>query len=305
MNASITVGYLYPEILGTFGDRGNLQAVLRRCAWRGICVEVTELGLGGRLSPGEVDLILIGSGTEARQRLIAGDLCAVKGPSIREAVDRGTALLAVGSGYELLGRYCQPADGAELPGACVFDSWTIRRSPDAAADVRTITAMRADRAIGDLVVSWGEELLVGFENHAGRTYLGPTAQPLGKTLAGFGNSGDGWEGVARGCAIGTNLRGPCLPRNPALADFLIRAAMLHRYGNADLAPLDDDLELAAHDVAVERVSREQPRIRRRQCAGSRGGSLPRPGWGGRAGRAGGPGRPARPQGRQLEIRSES
>ncbi len=285
MNASITVGYLYPEILGTFGDRGNLQAVARRCAWRGISVEVAELRMGDRLRPRDVDLILIGNGTEARQRLIAGDLCTVKGPAIREAVDRGAALLAVGSGYELLGRYCQPADGAELPGACIFDCWTIRRSPDAAADLRTITAMRADRAIGDLVVRWRGELLVGFENHAGRTYLGPAARPLGRTLAGFGNSGDGWEGVARGRAIGTYLRGPCLPRNPALADYLIQGALLHRYGDADLAPLDDDLERAAHDVAVARVRCEQPRAARHRRSGSRAGSLPRRGWR-RPGRAG-------------------
>jgi CobQ-like glutamine amidotransferase family enzyme len=249
---AITVGYLYPEIMSGYGDRGNLAAITRRCGWRGIAADVRELRLGDPVDPGEVDLFVIGNGGEFHQRLIATDLADVKGPGICEAVGDGAALLAVGAGYELLGRFYQPARGVELPGARLFDTWTIQQGADLTSASCTLAEARAGRAIGDLLVQWDAELLVGFENHSARTYLGPTARPLGQVVAGQGNNGDGGEGVRLGNAIGTYLRGPCLPRNPVLTDFLIRAALQRRYGEAELAPLPDQLEHAARDAAVAR-----------------------------------------------------
>lgn len=255
---AITVGYLYPEIMSGYGDRGNLAAITRRCGWRGIAADVRELRLGDPVDPGEVDLFVIGNGGEFHQRLIATDLADVKGPGICEAVDDGAALLAVGAGYELLGRFYQPARGVELPGARLFDTWTIQQGADLTSASCTLTEARAGRAIGDLLVQWDAELLVGFENHSARTYLGPTARPLGQVVAGQGNNGDGGEGVRLGSAIGTYLRGPCLPRNPVLADFLIHAALQRRYGEAELAPLPDQLEHAARDAAVARHQGSRP-----------------------------------------------
>ena len=264
---AITVGYLYPEIMSGYGDRGNLAAIVRRCGWRGIATDVRELRLGYRVDPDEVDLFLIGNGGEFHQRLIATDLADVKGPGICEAVGEGAALLAVGAGYELLGRFYQPSRGVELPGARLFDTWTIQQGADLTTASCTIAEARAGRAIGDLLVRWDcpdqgrrprEELLVGFENHSSRTYLGPTACALGQVVAGHGNNGDGSEGVRLGNAIGTYLRGPCLPRNPVLTDFLIRAALQRRYGEAELAPLPDQLEQAARDAAVARHQGSRP-----------------------------------------------
>lgn len=255
---AITVGYLYPEIMSGYGDRGNLAAITRRCGWRGIAADVRELRLGDPVDPGEVDLFVIGNGGEFHQRLIATDLADVKGPGICEAVGDGAALLAVGAGYELLGRFYQPARGVELPGARLFDTWTIQQGADLTSASCTLTEARAGRAIGDLFVQWDAELLVGFENHSARTYLGPTARPLGRVVAGQGNNGDGGEGVRLGNAIGTYLRGPCLPRNPVLTDFLIHAALQRRYGEAELAPLPDQLEHAARDAAVARHQGSRP-----------------------------------------------
>ena len=255
---TITVGYLYPEIMSGYGDRGNLAAITRRCGWRGIAADVRELRLGDPVDAGEVDLFVIGNGGEFHQRLIATDLADVKGPGICEAVDDGAALLAVGAGYELLGRFYQPARGVELPGARLFDTWTIQQGADLTSASCTLTEARAGRAIGDLLVQWDAELLVGFENHSARTYLGPTARPLGQVVAGQGNNGDGGEGVRLGNAIGTYLRGPCLPRNPVLTDFLIHAALQRRYGEAELAPLPDQLEHAARDAAVARHQGSRP-----------------------------------------------
>jgi len=279
----LTVGYLYPEIMSGYGDRGNLASIMRRCEWRGIATEVRELRLGDPVDPDEVDLFLIGDGGEFHQRLIATDLADVKGPDIREAVSQGSALLAVGAGYELLGRFYQPCRGVELPGASLFDTWTIQQGADLTAASCTITEARADRVIGDLVVQWDcadlggrppgaprgadlggrppgaprGELLVGFENHSARTYLGPAACPFGDVVVGQGNNGDGCEGVRLRGAIGTYLRGPCLPRNPVLTDFLIRTALLRRYADAELAALaelPDELEHTARDTAVRRLS---------------------------------------------------
>jgi CobQ-like glutamine amidotransferase family enzyme len=255
---AITVGYLYPEIMSGYGDRGNLAAITRRCGWRGIAADVRELRLGDPVDPGEVDLFVIGNGGEFHQRLIATDLADVKGPGICEAVGDGAALLAVGAGYELLGRFYQPARGVELPGARLFDTWTIQQGADLTSASCTLAEARAGRAIGDLLVQWDAELLVGFENHSARTYLGPTARPLGQVVAGQGNNGDGGEGVRLGNAIGTYLRGPCLPRNPVLTDFLIHAALQRRYGEAELAPLPDQLEHAARDAAVARHQGSRP-----------------------------------------------
>ena len=227
----LTLGYLYPEIMSGYGDRGNLAAVLRRCGWRGIATEVHELRLGAPVDPDEVDLFVIGSGGEFHQRLIANDLADVKGPGICEAVGQGAALLAVGAGYELLGRFYQPSRGVELPGARLFDTWTIQQGADLTVASCTIAEARAGRAIGELLARWDGELLVGFENHSARTYLGPTARPFGQVLVGQGNNGDGSEGVRLGNAIGTYLRGPVPAAEPGthrLPDPRRAAAPLRR-----------------------------------------------------------------------------
>jgi lipid II isoglutaminyl synthase (glutamine-hydrolysing) len=266
----ISLGYLFPEIMSTYGDRGNVETIIRRCGWRGIDVDVTELRLGDRIEPDAVDLIVIGGGGESQQLLVAPDLSRVKGPAIREAVAQGAAALAVGGGYELFGRFCQPEQGAEMRGVELFDAWTIRQNRVLSGHYASIAAARDDRAIGELVVRWRGTLLVGFENHGGGTYLGPSARPLGEVLSGHGNNGDGTDGVILGNAVGTYLRGPCLPRNPALADFLIAAALTRRYGTAELAPLADDLELAAHAVAMQRaLAARSARGRIRRAAFSR------------------------------------
>ncbi|CCF83295.1 CobB/CobQ domain protein glutamine amidotransferase (fragment) [Nitrolancea hollandica Lb] len=120
-----------------------------------------------------------------------------------------------------------------------------------------------DRFIGNIVVD-SEEFgpLVGFENHSGRTYLGPTARPLGHVRTGHGNNGaDQTEGCRYRNAIGCYLHGALLPKNPALADFLIRVALEWRYGTADLPPIDDRLETAARLSAIQRAAATAPASR--------------------------------------------
>jgi CobQ-like glutamine amidotransferase family enzyme len=253
------------------GDRGNVRAIIRRCGWRGIDIAVDELRVGDPVTPGTIDLLVIGGGGEPQQRLAAADLYKMKGSGIRDAVAAGAAALAVGGGFELFGRFCQPASGAELRGIEVFDAWTIWLPGAAAARDGQSANVRVGRS-SELVVRWAEGLLVGLEQCCGSTYLGAAGQPLGVVLRGRGNNGDGSEGCIAGRAVGTNLRGPCLPANPALADFLISAALAHRYGTGELTPLGDGLEQAAHDAALRR---SRPGIRAGVRARARAYTLPR------------------------------
>jgi CobQ-like glutamine amidotransferase family enzyme len=165
---------------------------------------------------------------------VAHDLAATKREALHRAVDRGAALLAVCGGYQLLGTSYQLGE-EELPGIGLVDLRTVRAE--------------GPRLIGncaiEAVLDGAPRILAGFENHGGRTYLGPAAQPLGRVVRGHGNNGsDGTEGVRLANAIGTYLHGPLLPKNVWLADHLIELAL-----GIELAPLDDRLEEAAHASA--------------------------------------------------------
>ena len=154
-------------------------------------------------------------------------------------------VLAVCGGYQLLGRYYRPAEGEDLPGLGIFDAWTVHPGPT------------AKRFIGNVVVRWQGATLVGFENHGGRTFLGPAARPLARVIAGYGNNGrDGTEGAVQANAFGTYLHGSLLPKNPRFADHLIALALARKYGDGELPPLDDALEEQAHAEAVRLAVRK-------------------------------------------------
>jgi CobQ-like glutamine amidotransferase family enzyme len=225
--------------MNIYGDRGNIICLMRRCRLRGIDLEVTGLEAGERLDPAVFDLLFMGGAQDREQRLVARDLVEVKGGALREAVEAGVAFLGVCGGYQLAGNFYRGADGEELAGAGVFDLHTVHPGPT------------ARRLIGNLVAEWEGGTLAGFENHGGRTYLGPKAKPLAKVVRGFGNDGaSGFEGARYQNAFGCYLHGPVLPKNPALADRLISLALERRYGDGSLTPIDDTLEERAHAAAL-------------------------------------------------------
>ena len=239
---------LYPDLMDVYADRGNAIAVADRCRRRGIALERTDVRLGAAL-PEEADLVLIGGGQDREQERVAPGLAAASG-RLRAWRDRGVAMLAVCGGYQLFGRGYRTSHGVELPGAGVFDATTVAPPPGAPRHVGEVLARSELAGLGPLA---------GFENHAGRTYLGPGARPFARLERGRGNNGqDGTEGAIAGEAVGTYLHGPLLPRHPALADRLLEAALRHRYGAGApaLAPLSDPYAEAAHAVAV-RVARER------------------------------------------------
>jgi lipid II isoglutaminyl synthase (glutamine-hydrolysing) len=259
----LVLGYLYPSVMSQYGDLGNVRAVVKRCQWRGIDVEVSELEVGDRVDPDRVDLFVIGGGADAHQRHVCEDMLQVKGEDIRHAVDDGAAAFAVCAGYQLWGHSYRTATGEDLPGLGIFDAHTVHRAAQTGTRLDTITKAGSVRAVGNLVVQWGKRILVGFENHGGRTYLRNGSKPLGKILAGGGNnSEDGWEGCVYRNAVGTYMHGPAFPKNPALADHLIQAALSRRYGDVALKPLDDGPEIAAHERALEQATARPGRWRR-------------------------------------------
>lgn len=236
----LRVAHLYPDVMNLYGDRGNVIAIRERCRRRGIACTITPVTIGDPFDPAAFDLLLVGGGQDREQRRIAPDLVA-RGPAIRSAVDGGMPVLAVCGGFQLFGHRYIDHDGTELPGIGVFDAETRHPGPV------------ADRCIGDVIVETPFGEVVGFENHGGRTYLGPGQEPLGTVRVGFGNNAeDRTEGARRGNAIGTYLHGSLLPKNPALADALILAALRRRYGpGVELPPLDDAAEARAHAAARE------------------------------------------------------
>ncbi|MGI8429613.1 MAG: type 1 glutamine amidotransferase [Solirubrobacteraceae bacterium] len=225
---------MYPGLMNIYADRGNLMLLERRCRWRGLGFALHASNLGEELDPDGADLYYIGGGQDRDQRLCALDLSERKRDALHVIAARGGIVLAVCGGYQLLGRSYQLGDQT-LPGAGLVDLQTIRTD--------------GPRLIGNVAIEVELEpgaprVLAGFENHGGRTYLGPSAAPLGRVLKGHGNNGqDRCEGVLAGGVIGTYLHGPLLPKNVWLADWLITRAL----GLTEPLPgLADELELAAH-----------------------------------------------------------
>jgi CobQ-like glutamine amidotransferase family enzyme len=231
---------LYPDQMNIYADRGNIVFLKHRCEWRGIGFEYSSAGPGEGFDPGAHDLIYVGGGQDRDQVLVAADLVETKREALADAVDDGAVLLAVCGGYQLLGHSYQLGD-QRVPGLGLADLETVReRGP------RLIGNVAIELDLGD-----GPATVAGFENHGGRTYLGEGARPLGRVIRGHGNNGrDGYEGVRRLNMFGTYLHGPLLPKNAWLADRLIAMALARREGEApELAPLDDELESAAHESA--------------------------------------------------------
>lgn len=239
----VNIAHLYPDLMNIYGDRGNLISLVKRCKWRDIKVSVTELGIGDKIPAGTYDLFFMGGGQDREQFLVCNDLCEIKGKRIKNEIEDGAAALTICGGYQLFGRFYRPFGADELPGIGVFDAYTV------AGDTRYI---------GNVVIesdlNGRNHSIVGFENHSGKTYLGEKTKPLGKVSVGRGNNGeDGYEGALSGGAIGTYLHGSILPKNPVLTDFLIEKALQRKYGEVELAQIDNRIEDMAHAEAVRRA----------------------------------------------------
>jgi len=232
---TLRVCALYPELMNIYADRGNLLLLERRCGWRGIGFDVVTASLGEGIDPDAHDLFYVGGAQDRDQALCAQDMVDTKRDALHAAARAGKVVLAVCGGYQLLGHFYE-LDDERIPGVGLVDLHTVREP--------------GPRLIGNVAIEVrlpgldSPRVLAGFENHGGRTYLGAGEQPLGRVLKGHGNTGSsGFEGVLRDHVVGTYLHGPLLPKNAWFADWLIATALRLE---EPLAPLDDELERAAH-----------------------------------------------------------
>ena len=233
----LKICHMYPDVLNLYGDRGNVMCMTRRLQWRGIEASVTKLPIGAGKSLSGFDLVFIGGGQDFEQQVLLEDLHRGKDREIISAIEDGVTFLTICGGFQMLGSYYETYDGKR----CDFIG---------ALDLCTIGSKT--RMIGNYKFQCGPDaggsVVVGFENHSGKTRLGSGVKPLGTVLAGYGNNGeDKTEGVHYKNVFGTYSHGPLLPKNPEFCDFLLKTALERKYGRAELAPLDDRAELFAHD----------------------------------------------------------
>ncbi|MGV1037119.1 MAG: type 1 glutamine amidotransferase [Candidatus Nanopelagicales bacterium] len=207
--STIRLVSLYPTLLGTYGDGGNVLGLRHRAMLRGLPVDIHEV-LPGDGVPRDGDLYVLGGGEDTAQVAAANALRADGG--LADAQARGAAVLAICAGYQLLGEYFPDATGSPAAGVGLLDIRTDRLPARAVGELAAEPASGAPAGIN--------QMLSGYENHAGATHLGPDAAPLATVRAGIGN-GDGTEGAVTGRVIGTYLHGPCLARNPQIADRLL------------------------------------------------------------------------------------
>ena len=244
---TINIGWLYPDLMSTYGDRGNIITLSRRCKLRKITPVIHKISVN---EPGELisemDIIFMGGAQDKQQEIVNQDLKNNKGKYLKDAIENGIPSLFVCGAYQFLGKYYKAADGTIIDGLGAFDLYTENPGID------------FPRCIGNIIIEtklFPKIKLVGFENHGGRTYLRDKKLSFAKVVKGFGNNGeDKTEGIFYKNSFGTYLHGPILPKNPELADYLIKKALERKYGEKiKLKKIDNYWENKARDYVMDRL----------------------------------------------------
>lgn len=245
MKYTLTIGWLYPELMSTYGDRGNIIVLKKRCEWRDITVDIINIDQQtSEKQIKNIDLLFGGGSQDREQEIVMRDLQKKK-KLLKSMIENNLPSLFVCGAPQLMGTYYEPAEGKRIEGLGIFDM--ISKHPGA----------DQPRLIGNVVAQTDDgSTIVGFENHGGRTYLGKKVKPFAKVLKGFGNNGeDGTEGVVYKNAIGCYLHGPLLPKNPEIADELIKKALAIKYKKEmTLKPLNDTLEQKAKAAILKKLA---------------------------------------------------
>lgn len=240
---NLKICHLYPDLLSSNGDGGNLLCLQRRLEWRGIDCSVTTLPLGTTADFADFDLFYIGGGEDYAREALLADLAAGKAAEIRAAVEDEKVFLAVCGGYQLMGKSFRAVDGIEYDMIGAVDLHTEAQ-----------TARLTGHCMFRCTPECGGSTVVGFENHSGRSFLGNGVAPLGTVQVGHGNNGtDGTEGCRYKNVFGSYSHGPLLPKNPEFADYLLLTALRRRFPDAELVPLADEEERKAHETMITRL----------------------------------------------------
>ena len=219
MSAPVRIGLVLPDVMGTYGDGGNAVVLRQRLRLRGITAEIVDITLDDPV-PDSLDLYTLGGAEDYAQRLATKHLLRHQG--LQRAVERGAPVLAICAAIQVLGHWYETSAGERVDGVGLLD---------------VTTSPQPERTIGEVmsepVVDGLHQPLTGFENHRGGTILGSDARPLAAVVKGAGNRlGDGFDGAVQGSVVATYLHGPCLARNPELADLLLSRVV------GPLAPLE-------------------------------------------------------------------
>lgn len=237
MSKQIVILHLYPRDMNIYGDHGNILVIKQRLKWYGYEPEVIEYNPGDIL-PEQADIIIGGGGQDSGQTKIHDDLLKI-GSKLKNMADQNIPMLMVCGMYQLFGKFFKTADNEKIEGIGIFDAETY------AEHERLVDNVVADSE------EFGE--IIGYENHSGQTFLGST-EPLARVIKGAGNNlKDGHEGARYKNVIGTYLHGSLLPKNPKIADFLIKTAVTNRYGSwDDSKKIDDTITQKARQTAIKR-----------------------------------------------------
>lgn len=236
----LNIIHLYPDLLNLYGDTGNVKCLKKRAESRGITVNILPFNDNeNNINLNEADIVFMGGGSDRSQQLVYKDFLKYKN-DFKKLIEDNVVVLAVCGGFQLLGSKYIDKEGNELPGLHILDYES--------------KSGKGKRIIGNIILESSLDItpqtIVGFENHGGRTYSKYDA--LGNVLVGKGNNDtDKKEGVIYKNYIGTYLHGPILPKNPHLADYLILKALQNKYDIESLEPLDDSIELKAHNRVIE------------------------------------------------------
>ncbi len=251
----LIIGWLYPDLMSTYGDRGNVICLEKRCAWRAIDTKILPIEFDTSSKELETcDLILGGGAQDRQQELAINDLLNNKGKILKKMFGRGIAGLFVCGSPQLLGHYYTTGDGKKLPGLGIFDYVTKHFGHDKPRCIGNTIGEIINSNI-EIRNSKSRNTIIGFENHGGRTYLGKNAKPFAKVIKGYGNNGeDSTEGAVYKNVIACYYHGPFLPKNPHVADWLLSRALEVKYKkDIQLQPLDDTLEWQAHSFMLRRL----------------------------------------------------
>ena len=237
----LNICHLYPDLLNVYGDVGNVLILRHRAQLRNIDVNIINCSMNDKFDKDNVDILFFGGGQDFEQSIVSDDLIALKKDDLKNYIESNKVVLAICGGYQLLGKYYTAPTGEKITGLGLLDIYTEGGDT---------------RFIGNTEIFNEEfnETYVGFENHSGRTFIN-SHKPLGKCIHGYGNNGqDGYEGCIYKNTFGSYFHGSFLSKNPEFADRLLLTALQNKYGNSvKLEPLNDNLELKAKEVIIERL----------------------------------------------------
>jgi len=243
----ITIAWLYPELMSTYGDRGNIICLKKRCQWRNIDCEIKELNVGFDAEElKKADFIFMGGAQDRQQKIVSQDLTK-KSKILKDMIESDVPGLYICGALQFLGKYYKESDGSIIECLDIIDLYT--ENP----------GIGTERLIGNVAIeseiNGKIESLIGFENHGGRTFIGKQIMPLGRVIVGNGNNGiDKTEGAIYKKSYCSYLHGPILPKNPFFADLLIEQTLKKKYKNGFfLKPLNEEIELMARKSIADRL----------------------------------------------------